>query len=174
MIVVQEIITWWTKQSRSGRVATLRNALPHELVLPWVPEIPSTPALLHHTIRFDEAREFRDPQHEMEVQDVVSCRNMYFGCVRISWDSDIVHVNYTYDMIRGGAPERYGGPRQVFSLSHGEWGRVAYNGRWSSLTGHGDWKYKQTVVNIAFVDQIKNTIFVGEPKTVFRDMADLR
>ncbi len=174
MIIVQEISTSWTKQSRSARAASARNAIPDTLPLPWIPAVDSSSALIHHIVRFHEASNFRHPHHELAVHPIIAGKIGYFGCVRITVHNSLVQVQYAYDMFCGGAPERYGLPRQVIALAVHEWGRIQYNGRWSSATGMGAWTYKQTTVNIAYQKDLTQQLFANAPKTTFRDLADLR
>ena len=174
MIIVQEIATWWTKQSRAAGAATARNAVPQQIAFPWLPEVDSPSALIYHRIRFDEDTNFRTPEHEIKVSEVPAFKMLRFGCVHITQRDDLVRVTYAYNVLCGGAPERSAVPRQVFTLARGEWGRVVYNGRWSSLSGMAAWTYKQATLNILHAQTLTQPVFAGEPRTIFRDLADLR
>ena len=46
-----------------------------------------------------------------------------------------------------------------FELGAGEWGRVPYNGRFSS--DEGWWWYRITVVNVGCFDEVRGGIFVS-------------
>ncbi|MBV9786743.1 MAG: hypothetical protein JOZ51_01105 [Chloroflexi bacterium] len=170
MIVVQEIISAWTKQARAADAATARNAVPQQLDFPWLPEVDSASALVHHRIRFHERTNFGTPEHEIDVSEMMPFNRLRFGCVTITQREQLVQVTYAYNVSCGGAPKRATVPRQVFTLARGEWGRVVYNGRW----GWGAWTYEQTTLNVLHAESLTQPIFAGEPKTIFRDLADLR
>lgn len=170
MIIVQEIITSWTKQSRAAGAGTARNAVPQQLALPWLPEVDSASALIYHRVHFHEHTNFRTPEHEIEVSEVPAFRMLHFGCVIITQRDQLVQVTYAYNVRCGGAPKRSEVPRRVFTLARNEWGRVLQNGRW----GWGAWSYRQTTLNILYAENLTQPIFAGEPKTIFQDLVDLR
>jgi hypothetical protein len=60
MILIQSIHTIWTKASRGGRMAALRQRIPRRLPLP---EWGGSPALLWHSVEFAEVAGFSAPVH---------------------------------------------------------------------------------------------------------------
>lgn len=174
VIIVQQIITRWTKRSRAAPEAALRNAVPKALALPLVPDRLDTPTLIHHTATYSEAHRFSMPKHEVTGHAVHPRRIERFNCIRLCWDEGQARVVYAYDAIKGGAPERTSYPRQVLALHPGEWGRVIYNGRHVALSGMSGWHYRQDVVNVAVLGRLKREPFTGEPTQSFSDLAHLR
>jgi hypothetical protein len=155
MILVQEIITTWTKRSRGGPLAAARNAVPETYPLASLPVLPPQAACLHHTIVFGEANDFAHPKEQ--VISYTPREELRFGCVSITPIGDQVQVIYTYDMGCGGAPQRYGLPQLAFTLHRNEWGQILYNGRFPN---DYIWTYRKHVCNIGVFDQVKAEVFV--------------
>ena len=60
----------------------------------------------------------------------------------------------------------------AFELGAGEWGRVLYNGRFSS--DEGGWWYQKTVVNVGCYDEARGDVFAStQPRYTINRMARL-
>lgn len=174
MIVVQEIITDWLKRSRGAASSTAREQILDVLELPYLPGPIEGDAVVHHTVRFGDADEFEQAEHKVELKEFGQQRRLFFGCVRIYPAAEVLRVDYAYNMTCGGAPERTHFPRQVLSLSEGEWGRVVYNGRFSAgFEGLGDWLYRRRVVNVGYLNEPTLEPFGSGLAREFTDLAHL-
>jgi hypothetical protein len=158
MILVQEITTVWSKASRGGPLAAIRNAVPETYPLAFFAVSPPQVSCLYHTIGFDEANDFAYPKEQLVSYTLT--QELRFGCVSISPMGDQVQVIYTYDMGCGGAPQRYGLPQLAFSLPLNQWGQILYNGRFPE---EYTWTYRKYVYNIGVFDRVDKNVFVQLP-----------
>ena len=160
MIAVQTIHIHWTKNSRGGELATLRNRVPRKFPLRIPPDFPT---LVWHTLRFAENNRFETPHSEAIETD---CSDDQFGCSNISIErgDDSAVLAYRY---RDGAP-----PRQFYdktgtnvSPSHSivvgmnQWATIEYNGRHS--TRDGMWWYEHVIVNVAVTKTLDHRAFLA-------------
>lgn len=175
VIVVQEVVVRWTKRSRSGAGAALRNRVPELLPLPWVPEAPGGPlSMVHHQATFREEDGFATPVQHVRAEAVEPDGALHFGCVQLQRVEGALEVVFAYTA-ECGAPARTRYPRRVFRLGEGEWGRVAYNGRFGSPVGEGTWSYHRTTLNVGFTDRLPAGPFSpGPPQHIFSELARLR
>ncbi len=174
MIAVQTIHINWTKNSRGGELATLRNRVPRAFPL-HIPD--DFPTLVWHTLKFAENNRFEAPH--TEAIDTESSDDR-FGCSNISIDltNDSAVLTYRY---RDGAP-----PRQFFdktganvSPSHSitvgmnQWATIEYNGRHS--TRDGMWWYEHVIVNVAVATSLDHRAFLANmPIERYTQLASLR
>jgi hypothetical protein len=166
ILAVQEVVVTWTKQARGGQEAARRNAIPEAFPLLSIPQINEPLALLH-----DKVTSFEDTHHTQTVDELIPRKRIYFGCVSTHLEEDKIVAIFAYNMSCGGAPVRTDFPRKVLSLPLGSWGRIRYNGRFSS--SNGQWYYRKTVLNIGHFDTLTEAIFMTKPQREFSDMADL-
>ena len=155
MILVQEITTIWSKDSRGGPLAATRNAVPETYPLASFVALPSQVACLYHTIIFSEANDFADLKEQLI--SYMLTQELRFGCVSITPIDEQLQVIYTYDMGCGGAPQRYGLPQLAFSLPPNQWGQILYNGRFPE---EYTWTYRKFVYNIGVFDTVEENVFV--------------
>jgi hypothetical protein len=168
MIVVQQISVHWGKESRGGRAAQRRNAVPEAFSLPEIAPVTDRFKLVHDTVY---AWWDNNSKHKLSVEDFVPHKTFYIGGLRIKPTEDIVSVTYSY-ALNCGAPVRTSIPRKVLSLTSGTWGRIIYNGRFSN-NWTGSWTYEKNVFNIGYFDTPKKNAFRGKPISIFSDLADL-
>jgi hypothetical protein len=163
MILVQHITSGWSKASRGGPSAARRNAVPEELPLPTAGAGKRGDTLIQHTVFYGEGNDFASPSHDALTAEGAGVIRV--GCVRVEPLAGGVRVVFEYDPRRAGAPPRDTHPRASaktgFELGAGEWGRVLYNGRFSS--DEGGWWYEKTVVNVGCHDEAKAEAFVSTP-----------
>lgn len=70
MIVLQEIVTTWTKASRGGENATSRNAVPESFLLPALLEQPKTSNyVLYQRVMYSEQHNFQLPTGVLHFSD---------------------------------------------------------------------------------------------------------
>ncbi len=153
MLIVQRITTEWTKASRGGVGATLRNATPDVLEIPSPTR--TMPGYILHDVRYSEHEHFEchsrifesDAQTHIRIEPV---------CLHLT--KHTVAARFVWSWRHCGAPER--DPHDVFQLSHGEWGRFTCNGRFGAESSSGrEWGYHKTVFNIALTDVFDVRIF---------------
>ena len=171
MIILQEIITHWTKQSRGAERAARRHAVPDILPLPSFSAPPVEPAVVHQLMIYREANGFQNPEQKVNHPTLDRNNQLRSGCVVIHQQQDLIEVVYAYDMNCGGAPERTSFPRKVLALQKNTWGRIQYNGRF--VNQRGEWTYRHTSVNIGYFDHKSLGAFDTPPVRVFHDLADL-
>ena len=160
-LVIQHIITSWTKESRGGQAATRRNAVPIVDRLP----IPKTRAkIVVHTLNYKEEDNFLTPSSELSTDGSLP---MTLDCISIKQlgPDILVSVRYNHSM---GAPER-GWIRKDMKVSPGEWVQILSNGRFG---GDMEWLYRHEAWNIAYVAEPDARIFThSTPKVAFSALA---
>ena len=166
MVVIQEVQTSWTKDSRGAPGAVARNAVPERLSF-----IPSAGhhAILEHLARYGEESGFVASETVMSYDTPASLR---YGCVRLVVANSRVQVMWRYDPGYIGAPERdEGPPKEAFVVSVGQWGCVRYNGRLSSDEG---WWYRKVILNVGiFAAPTGSEFLVREPDFKYDQTAHL-
>lgn len=158
MLIVQDLVTNWSKASRGAPGAVLRNRVPSTVTVP-LEEPPSERFLVVlHRLAFPEVRGFERSSEQLtycEPQD-----ELILGCVRIYPDPERTQVIYHYDLA-GGQPERWSQPR-FKDLKLGEWGQVSYNGRFN-LGWESHWHYEKHVVNVGLFEHLQRDGFTHSP-----------
>ncbi|MEU9112834.1 hypothetical protein AB0D04_13850 [Streptomyces sp. NPDC048483] len=155
-ITVQWIRTSWTKQSRGGEAASLRNAAPIGFALPYAE------AASAHVIRMRERDGFapRDTQEDLRKIDV-QLREAD-GRLRV-----FPRVKPLFAL-----PPRPRRPPAV-RLAPGQWVRWQLNYRFSSMAGTQDWSYWLDTFNIAY-GPAKADVFLSTPTVFIDEQGSLR
>lgn len=168
MILVQRITTEWTKASRGGHGATVRNSFSE--AFPILPFVVTTNAFVVHTIRFCEWDNF-ERRENLTAFD--SATNAQIEPIRIYPRDDYLVVQFIWDWMHCGAPER--DSHEIFHVPHGKWARFSCNGRFGPTFSSGVWHYHKTVFNIAFIDSHDANLFVNSrPQSVQSRLAILK
>lgn len=145
MLVQQSISVYWTKLSRGGQEAVVRNA---------VPEVLPVSVLRAH---FDEDTDF---QFSTSGRDSI-------GEMLVSYIESDGKLTVSYAGIRG-VSDRQIQTRTIFQLAPREWGQVIANCR--GITGEDIWTYGKHVVNIYWGDPPAEDLFTTtSPTHQFRD-----
>lgn len=121
----------------------------------------------------DEGREFAPETLEFEVRALALRQAIEADCAVVRFLGDRVEASWAWQFSCR-APKRNEHPRTVLTLGPGEWGRIEYNGRYSSLAGMAGWKYHRRVINVALVEEVGAVVFEGRPVKEFRSLAELR
>ena len=162
MIIIQHIVTEWSKASRGGDAAGRRNRTPSTIKLP---SIPAGVDVAVHRVDYRAVNEFAAAA-KLSTDDRLP---ISVGCLRIKSLGDCLLISFRYSYTCGGAPER-GWIRKDIRLLPGQWSQVEYNGRFRYSSG--EWYYKHTVINIAIVDVAAPKIFTHtRPHLRFSAMA---
>jgi len=174
VVIVQRIVTQWTKASRGAAGARRRNAVPEAFELTVVVK-PAEAICYHHMVTCCESRNF-DPQHTVFWSEAVTPLPPHMGTrcgLRLSYVDQSLEVEAT-----GGMSPWLINPksqlRNSFRLRQGQQGRARWNYR---LVGAdtGNWYYEKTVFNIAFITDLARDCFVRQQPHFFVDrMALLR
>ncbi|MEV6650282.1 hypothetical protein [Streptomyces sp. NPDC051219] len=155
-ITVQWIRTSWTKQSRGGKPAARRNAIPVGFPLP--------PALAScaHVVRIREWEDFqpRDTVEDLAKVDVQLCESN--GRLRV-----FPRVQPLFAL-----PPRARRPPAV-RLAPGQWVRWQLNYRFSSAAGMQDWYYWLDTFNIAY-GPAATDLFLGAPTFLVDEQGPVR
>ncbi|XVV16855.1 hypothetical protein ACQP2X_21485 [Actinoplanes sp. CA-131856] len=152
-VIVQRVVTLWSKRSRGFPNAALRNAVPPAFPLPS-----GRPPLFHDV----DVREENCFEPRSEVRPLTP---RAFG------------LHLAGDVLRVRVPDGFGFPqrrhRPSVTLRRGEWVRWRFNNRSSSACGTGDWHYTLTSLSIAF-GPIPLDAFLGGAPHRIDELAALR
>jgi len=171
MIILQEIVTQWTKASRGGEGVTARNGVPEMFPLPdrWS-GVPTVETLLYQHLYYGEYDTFKVPTFSIKDLGLPPDRWTHLNgglALRLYPDGLAVEWRWTGDV---GAPKRNRYPCRVVLLQTGEWAMIRFNGRFNySYT----WMYRKTVVHIGVVDRYDDQIFTQPLVAIFESIADL-
>lgn len=173
MILIQEIRSIWSKASRGGPAAALRNAVPEAAPFPLVRAGSKTGPILHQSLLYGELNGFAEPISSQVVE--LRSDRISIGCVKIEVSSEQLVVAYEYDYRCGGAPPRHSRPgvnlKEEVVAGHESWVRVKYNGRFSGE----DWWYEKVVLNVGLFQEYEPGVFYSsKPSHEISQMAELR
>jgi hypothetical protein len=168
IVVVQFIEVHWTKHSRGGEAAAVRNQVPE--AVPFTPPPIDDQRLLFHHLDAREERGFVT-RERIAVEPLVDTHS--FPCLWVHPRSEDVEVVFGHMTMIGGLPPRKGGPKTVMRLKLGEWGRVAWNGRMQP-TYDVEWSYGKFVYNVGvLVAEPTHQLDPTKPHREYRDFANL-
>ncbi|MEW2134193.1 hypothetical protein [Streptomyces sp. NPDC005435] len=155
-ITVQWVKVSWTKESRGGEAAALRNAVPVGFA---VPELPSRVA---HFVHLSERYGFEPRSAERPLREVgLSLRN----------EGDRLRVLARVDPMFGLPPRRRRPP--AVRLLPGQWVRWQLNYRFSSAMGMRGWSYWLDTFNIAY-GPVDPDVFLSEPPVFVDERGPVR
>ncbi len=166
-VIIQHIHTVWTKKSRGGEGARVRNAIPKAMLLPT--DFNSAPFMLHHAV-FSEFSNFSQTD---ERKSAVGFEQLNIRDMEISPTEDQLKIRLLRDGYNAAKISPY--PfADVFELSLGEWGQLTYNGRYICRST-GNWWYEQSTYNIGRVEKLDPRLFVSiRPDHSYSELAKLR
>lgn len=169
--IIQCITTEWTKASRGAPKSAQRAAIPDRFPLPptTLPERAKRIVVLHQ-IKAAEREDFTLYQ-QCEASELCGKPELVRDPVTVGFEEGLLRVKYRPGIWSVGAPDRTGKGRNVFNLAPGQWGRLAFNGRF----GYGlEWRYHRRVFNIACSLEIPDReLFLGEADFAVSDEQDL-
>ena len=155
-ILIQKLTVQWTKDSRGGRGATARNAVPLALPRPG-------PEVAWHAIAFREGDAF-SPELEAAAQEIPQAVETELS-LRVGTDLASILPLPPF-----GAPLRHRrAPRARIEL--GQSVRWILNSRDGRDRG---WYYVQIVYNVALADPSDLMVFARDPSAVVDERAALR
>jgi hypothetical protein len=156
MLLIQEIKTVWTKQTRGAKGSTLRNKLPNAFEVKTPHAGVNAIDCLHQLIIFREAEAFKQPYHTVKTLALKPTQR--FGIAHIQPLVDTYQVVFDFDSYY--SYQDYKKPT-VVELVLDKFLQVAYQARLQQFDNA--W-YEKTVLNIAWVDRFDSTIFThGKP-----------
>ncbi|TQV73897.1 hypothetical protein FLL45_13615 [Aliikangiella marina] len=169
MLIIQEIVSRWTKKSRGAPGAAIRNSVPEFLVVSVPNSKMESDSWIYQREIFDEFKNFKEPFKQINVLRPFKLNK--FGVTDLSALEDKVAVKVNYGSW-GGAPIRDYQENEAFMLSTKEIGQVRYN--WRVSHDEGGWAYEKTVLNIALVSEFDSSLFVNsKPNYIYEDMPNL-
>lgn len=171
IVIVQSICTTWTKASRGGENASIRNRTPEAVKLPALPPSVRAGDLFIHEVTYGESNHFQHPLlAKLEQQELAE--PFRYNCLKLSVTENILNVVLEWERSEG-HPRRVALTRKVFQLSNQQWGRIRYNLR-TMFGWQGIWMYKKYVLNIGFFSPSSAEVFLEtEPAHIYSDMAHL-
>jgi hypothetical protein len=174
-VVIQLIHTQWTKASRGGDGARLRNALPRQLPLPL--ESFAAPVTLHR-VAFSEFTNFerRETVDRADSPSALALRDL-----RLAFEGDQLAVKHVRDRQNAAIADRLYPDESgntvweldAFVLAPDDWGQLHYNGRYVDMDT-GNWWYEQSVYNIGlFTGVVVDRFTSTKPDFRFAELATL-
>src|SRR5690242_14108439 len=103
VVIVQHIVTTWTKQSRGGAKAVRRNRVPQEMAVPLHGVERRNLTLLQHNVQYWESDDFTTPREKTIVN--AALRPIVYECVRVDTEPEGVQATFQYTRA-GGMPDR--------------------------------------------------------------------
>ena len=170
---IQIINTRWTKNSRGGEGATLRNRVPWSL--PVDSKDIRRGALSVQGFIFGEP-DFQTPFFDKSQQlDLEASLRFQQGAFSLDWDGCDATTGYEWSWWSGGAPtpESLAPNAARLVVPADEWVQLRYQGRFSDMD-EGKWWYERFVVNIARCDKTLEVNFSSLPARVFERLPHLR
>ncbi|WP_307668645.1 hypothetical protein [Streptomyces sp. V2I9] len=155
-ITVQWIRTSWTKHSRGGEPAALRNSAPIGFPVSQVP--PS----FAQVVRMSESDGFEPRAGEKPLRGVALSLRNERGRLRV-----LPRVDPLF-----GLPPRPRRPPAV-RLLPGQWVRWQLNYRFSSAAGVRDWSYWLDTFNVAY-GPVAPDVFLSEPTVLVNECGPVR
>ncbi len=152
MIVIQHIITLWSKKSRGMPDAEIRTAVPHKLLLPDAPQ--PLPHAFAHKVIAEEGNDFQLNQTTLLPEPA-----QHYWSFQFQQQADQLEIWFTYSRTEHGAPDRGSYSRLLFSLKQNQTGAFSINGRFSS---YDDQYYASHSVNLGFVDRFQDNLFLTQ------------
>jgi hypothetical protein len=169
IVVVQRVLTSWTKASRGGEGATRRNAVPEAVTLPLSNVKLAGRTGLLHEVGYNEYYDFARKDAPLRMDPPLS--KLVVGCVTINLERDTVTASFRYSW-QCGAPDR-GWIQKTLHIAENEWGQMVYNGRLVYGDG-GQWHYEKSVVNVGLFSELSDDVFTySAPTYRFSAMAHL-
>jgi hypothetical protein len=173
MILIQEIRSIWSKASRGGAAATLRNSVPEATLFPLSRSKSAAHKIFRQLLIYGETNDFAEPI-KSEIVELAS-DTISIGCVKVEVSSECVIVAYEYDYKCGGLPPRHNESgvnlKEEVIVEPESWVRVKYNGRFSG----DEWWYEKRVVNVGIFEKAHTDIFSSMgPAHEISQMAELR
>ncbi|MBN1910332.1 MAG: hypothetical protein JW818_11375 [Pirellulales bacterium] len=165
----------WTKASRGGDGARIRNALPDALPLPL--EAFTAPWTLH-SIYYHESNDFTKEEviKKTDSPDVLGIRVLRFKLCNRQ-----LAVSFLHDSANAALVDRIQVDLQgneilevdAFVLEPEQWGQLVYNGRFVDMDT-GNWWYEHTVFNIGLgLKPAKDLFRSTRPASRFVELARL-
>ncbi len=160
-LCLQLLTTEWTKESRGGSGARLRNTTPLAMALPEPWRGTHDGVLRVHHVYFSEQRRFLPREWTKVHKEKAFVEAEAF---RVEWSEEGVRVLLHYGrmgmpgQLEGSGASRGEPHEELFLLSPGEWGRGVYNERvpyWD--TGH--WGYCKHVLNVGLLHDASPDLF---------------
>lgn len=174
--IVQLIETRWTKQSRGGPGAQVRNAVPEALRLKSDRPVTWPIATLFHVARYGESNVFASPEKETIEQTkdfhrptapLPGLNMLKAGQFGLYPTEKSVRVALEWSPYIG--PNRK--PiRQVLTVERGSWARLRCNFR---VGGAREWTWWKEVVNVALVDSVTPDIFLASAPSAEKSFTGL-
>lgn len=167
-IVIQRVDCTWTKKSRGGEAARVRNAIP--VVVPVPDAAFDSPFFLHHAT-FSEYRGFQLSERVLSGDRLP---NRKLHGIEFIMNEDNLLIRFHRDPYNAATPRAKPRTVDVFSIGESQWGQLTYNGRYVDFDS-GKWWYEKTVFNIARTPPNNPKLFLKTvPDYKFSEMAYLR
>lgn len=168
LVIVQSICTTWTKASRGGTGAALRNRTPEALELPVISSPSAHNLFLLHEVEYSQQNHFQQPYVKLRQKELIDL--VRYNCLQLSPAEDALAVTLEWERSEG-VPRRNAFSRKTFSLQADQWCYIAYNLRviWEDC-----WAYKKYVLNVGLFDPSSPRMFLEtRPAHMYKDMARL-
>ena len=137
MIVIQQIITTWSKEERGGKAAVYRNALPQQLLIPVSKVREETPACITHCISSSGFTYFIVPELLLPSS----------GEIKLVIEGGLLHVAFGRNLNAQRHKESvFFGNKFKCTLKQGQW--IQAIGMRRDTAYETTWCYRKEVFNI--------------------------
>lgn len=166
LVLVQRIITSWTKSTRGADGREARARLPQGYPLPDEVLVSRAPCT-RHVVNRGEHGEYR-PSATVQLDEVLrAALGIATTSIELREVDAVLRVSFRCEGDTG-APRR---EPMSMTLESGTWGRVHYNGR---FTSHESSWYESKIVNVAYGIPPRRDLFeAGEPNATLDARVDL-
>lgn len=164
-IIIQSITVVWRKEQRGGSGAAERNSIPEAFELPLdVCVYSKDNPIVIHEVRLRYYDNFKPMESSNHTQG--SRVRIKGGVIDIT--TDLLQVYFSYSEYDCGKPYRSKYDEtgslvpikeKAFDLFDNQYGRIAFNGRYTCYDT-GNWWYEKKVHNIIHTDEVNKDIFV--------------
>lgn len=173
MVVVQVTRVEWSKASRGGEGARLRNSVPNRRLIAEGGFHPRQ--VIFEWEHWFEGDGWHEPsRHVASVSLLTELGKRSTDLVQMVWTGDGLEVNMNWGRLPG-SPGRHKHPGYLGLHSDAEsWVQLRWNERLVDIDT-GQWSYRDSTYNIALLRQISRDIFVRtEPVREVIELARLR
>lgn len=167
-LVVQDISMSWDKNSRGGKWAVLRNAVPDALPLKDIPVVDAPLTRIFHYADYGSHTKYQKPGMRITAEAIVPEKWFHFPCTEVRVTDGQAVVEYSFRVDEGGMPDRYAYTR-TYTLSVGDWMRIMFNGRFTDRDNR-QWWWQKTILNIGLFEHVERKAFLGQPMRTCNDM----
>jgi hypothetical protein len=152
-IIIQRVRCTWTKASRGGEAARIRNSLPRQLMLPL--EAFAAPVTLHR-VEFSEPSNFKSQEIVQRFAELAEVQLIDLSLRVIGEKLEAKHLRRADNAAIRHRPYPFLGGVHI---ADGEWAELRANGRYVDYHT-GNWWYDSTTYNVGLFSELATDRFI--------------